>query len=165
MKILVLSDSHSSMQFMRRCVSTCKPDAIIHLGDHYDDAEALAEEYPNIPLHQVAGNCDRYRCPPSAREMLCYEVCGVRLFMVHGHNHYVKQGTGALLADARRYAVCAALYGHTHQPDCRMLEDGMWVLNPGSCGYGGRTAGIIEVREKKIITCRVITQADLEEML
>ena len=61
MKILVLSDSHSALRFMRSCVDAVKPDAIIHLGDHYDDAQALAEEYPHIPIHAVPGNCDRFR--------------------------------------------------------------------------------------------------------
>ena len=37
MKILVLSDSHSALQFMRQCVESVKPDAIIHLGDFFDD--------------------------------------------------------------------------------------------------------------------------------
>ena len=35
MKILVLSDSHSALQFMRQCVESVKPDAIIHLGDFF----------------------------------------------------------------------------------------------------------------------------------
>ena len=64
MKILVLSDSHSAMSFMRRCVERVKPDAIVHLGDHFDDAETLHEEYPGIRMYRVPGNCDRYRCPP-----------------------------------------------------------------------------------------------------
>ncbi len=46
MKILVLSDSHSSLRFMRDCVDAVKPDVIVHLGDHYDDAAVLREEYP-----------------------------------------------------------------------------------------------------------------------
>ena len=60
MKILVLSDSHAAIHFMRSCVEAIKPQAIVHLGDYYDDAEALKELYPQIPLHQVPGNCDRY---------------------------------------------------------------------------------------------------------
>ena len=46
MKILVLSDSHSALSFMRRCIDSVKPDAVIHLGDHFDDAEEMREEYP-----------------------------------------------------------------------------------------------------------------------
>mgnify|MGYP002514515205 CR=1 FL=1 len=44
MKILVLSDSHSALSFMFRCVRKVKPDAIIHLGDYFDDAQALQQQ-------------------------------------------------------------------------------------------------------------------------
>lgn len=165
MKILVLSDSHASLHFMRRCIQVLKPDAVVHLGDHYDDAQTMEEENPQIPFHMVAGNCDRYRCPPFARQMLCYDVCGVRLYMTHGHNEHVKSGIGGLLAGARKLDAQAALYGHTHVPDCHRESDGLWVLNPGSCGYGGRTAGVLEVVNKTIINCKIITQENLEEML
>ena len=164
MKILVLSDSHSTLRLMRQCVEIIKPDALVHLGDHYDDGAVLGEEYPALAVHQVPGNCDRYRCPPFAREVLCYTVCGVRLFMTHGHNHHVKMGIGALLADARKENVQAVLYGHTHRADCHREPDGLWVLNPGSCGYGGGSAGIIETEENEITACYLIGQDDLEEM-
>ena len=39
MKILVMSDSHSALAFMRRCIEAVEPDALIHLGDHYDRQE------------------------------------------------------------------------------------------------------------------------------
>ncbi len=164
MKILVLSDSHSSLRFMRRCVDAVKPDALVHLGDHYDDGEALAELYPHIPVHQVAGNCDRYRCPIGAREMLCYQLGGVMTYMTHGHTVHVKSGIGGLLADARRYGAQAALYGHTHIPDCHREADGLWVLNPGSAGYGGGSAGVLETDGRQITACYLLTQQDLEGM-
>ena len=162
MKILVLSDSHSAMRFMRSCVETIKPQAIVHLGDHYDDGEALGELYPQIPLHQVPGNCDRYRCPPWVQPRLCYDVCGVRLFMTHGHKYGVKTSTAMMIAEARAMHAQAALYGHTHVAECRRDEDGMWILNPGTSGYGGGSAGLIETENNTIIACRIITAADLE---
>ena len=45
MTILVLSDSHAALSFMRRLVDTIKPQAAIHLGDFYEDAQALQEDY------------------------------------------------------------------------------------------------------------------------
>ena len=165
MKILVLSDSHACLSFMRRCVEKIKPQAVIHLGDFYEDAQALQEDYSHIPFHMVAGNCDRYRCPISAREMLCYEVGGVMLYMTHGHNQCVKSGIGGLTAEARRLGAQAALYGHTHIADCHQEEDGLWVLNPGTCGHFGGSVGMIETDGKKITACRVITGAELEEYL
>ena len=150
---------------MRQCVEKIKPQAIVHLGDYYDDGEALGELYPNIQLHQVPGNCDRYRCPPWVQPRLCYDVCGVRLFMTHGHKHAVKTNTAMLLAEARAMHAQAALYGHTHIAECRQEETGMWVLNPGSAGYGGGSAGIIETQDNTITSCRVITAKDLEEFV
>lgn len=163
MTILVFSDSHSGLSFMRRCMDRFRPQTVIHLGDYYDDAEALQQDFSQIPFHIVPGNCDRYRCPLGAREVLCYPVGGVRLFMTHGHNHHVKSGIGGLLADARRNQANAALYGHTHQADCHQEEDGVWVLNPGTCGHFGGSAGLIETDGEKITACRILTQADLEE--
>ena len=161
MKILVLSDSHSGMRFMRRCIEKLRPDQIIHLGDYYEDGESLAEENPHLVFHQVPGNCDRYRCPIGAREILLMTIGGVRMYMTHGHRHNVKFFTSSLLADARKAKVAGVLYGHTHQANCCQEEDGLWVLNPGSCGYYGGSAGIIETEEKRIQSCYILRENDL----
>lgn len=165
MKILVLSDSHSALSYMFRCVSKLQPDAIIHLGDYYDDGETLAEEFPHIRFYQVPGNCDRYRAPLHAREILIMNVLGVDLYMTHGHRHNVKMTTTSLLADARAAKAQAVLYGHTHQADCRREPDGLWVLNPGSAGSYGGSAGLMEIENGKIQNCRIIRQTELEEMV
>ena len=163
MKILVLSDSHSSLRFMFSCLEQIVPDVVIHLGDYFDDGAALREAFPGIRLYQVPGNCDRYRCPPGQPEIMVERILGVNLYMTHGHCHNVKLTLTRLLQDARSCRADAVLYGHTHQPDCRQEPDGMWILNPGSCGYGGRTAGLIEVENGKIVSCRILRQEDLEE--
>ena len=164
MKILVMSDSHSGLSFMRECVKCLKPDAIVHLGDYYDDGQTIADENPHIRFYQVPGNCDKYRCPPFAQEILILPVCGVMLYMTHGHRHYVKSSTTRLIQDARASGAAAALYGHTHIPECHMEADGLWVLNPGSCGSWGGSVGLIEVKNGKIISCRNLGLTDLEEM-
>lgn len=163
MKILVLSDSHRSLSYMRRCVDKIKPNAIVHLGDYYDDAELLRTEYPHIYMYQVAGNCDIYRCPPFAREKLIMPVCGVNLYMTHGHLHHVKSYLRELIMDARACNVQAVLYGHTHIPKCYQEPDGLWVFNPGTCGCYSPTAGLIEVEDGKIVACRHILPEDLED--
>lgn len=161
MTILVLSDSHSTLRFMRQCVQTQKPDVLIHLGDYFDDGQVLKEEFSNIPFYQVPGNCDRYRCLPGQPEILLDSISGVRLYMTHGHRHQVKLTLGPLLKDARAARADAVLYGHTHCADCHQEEDGLWVLNPGSSGYYGGSAGIMEIRDGKIESCRIIREADL----
>lgn len=161
MKILVASDSHRGRSFLKWCIDRLRPDAVVHLGDYYEDAEILSEEYPHIPFHMVAGNCDYGRAPFSAREFLCYDVCGVRLYMTHGHNHHVKQSLHLLELDARAAGAAAALFGHTHQAYCH-LEGELWVVNPGSCVSYGGTVALIEVEDKKISACTILTQADVE---
>ncbi len=165
MKILVLSDSHSALSFMRQCIDKIQPDQIIHLGDYYEDGCAMGEEYPDISLIQVPGNCDRYRCPPFVQEVLSQRVDGVDFFMTHGHRHMVKQRLDMLLHDARKCKAAIALYGHTHIADCHQEEDGLWVLNPGSCGYYGGSAGLIETENRKIVNCRLIRQENLEDFV
>jgi len=164
MRILVCSDSHSGLAFLRYCLKKLSVHAIVHLGDYYQDAETIREEFPMIPMYQVSGNCDRYRCPPFAREILIMPVCGVPLYMTHGHLHQVKMSTSMLLREARQSKVAAVLYGHTHVPECRQEEDGLWVMNPGSCCSWGGTVGLIETEGGQIINCRILNQMDMEEM-
>ena len=161
MKILVLSDSHSALRFMHHCIDCVEPDVLIHLGDYYEDGETLAEEYPDIPLLQVAGNCDKYRCPPDARETMISRIGGVRFYMTHGHLHHVKTDTWGLLKAARDWEAKVVLYGHTHVPNCYQDTDGLWILNPGSCGYFGGSAGLVEIENGRVIHCSILREGDL----
>lgn len=162
MKLLVFSDSHAGLHFMRHCVKTLRPDAIVHLGDFYEDGGVIQSENSHLSFQQVPGNCDRYRCPVGAPEVVCCSFWGVRCFMTHGHNHHVKSGIGALLSDARRNSARLVLYGHTHRTDCHQEEDGLWVLNPGACGSFGGSVGVVEIENEKISACAVLTQAELD---
>lgn len=163
MKILVFSDSHSAISFMRTCMEAVKPDVVIHLGDHYDDGEVIREEYPNSRMYQVPGNCDKYRVPGFVPEILIERIGGVNFYITHGHKHMVKSGIGALVRDARLCKCDAALYGHTHRAESHLEEDGLLVLNPGASGFNGGSAGYLEIQDKKITTCRIISRWDLEE--
>lgn len=165
MKLLVLSDSHAGLSFMRRCIQRIKPDAMIHLGDYFDDGKCMAEEYPSIISHQVPGNCDRYRMVRYYPEMLCYEICGVKFYMTHGHNQKVKLGRYALLQEARQAGADVVLYGHTHCAECYQEEDGFWVMNPGACGSYSGTVGVIEIDNGLIKNCKILRNDDLEAFL
>lgn len=164
MKILVLSDSHSTLSFMRSCIRAVKPDAVVHLGDHYDDGTAMAEEFGILRFYQVPGNCDKYRLYSPVPETLVEHVCGVKLFMTHGHIHRVKVGLGSLIADAYRTGAQAVLFGHTHEAYCRQEADGLWVVNPGSCGYFGGSAALVEAQNNKITGCRILRQPELDAL-
>ncbi len=163
MKILVLSDSHAGKSFMRWAIQAVKPRAVVHLGDYYRDAEDMMEENPNIPFYCVPGNCDLHRGFIPAPEIRVEKVCGVLLYMTHGHRHNVKISRFSLIKDAKAAGAQAVLYGHTHQADC-YREGDLWVLNPGSSGVYGGSVGVMEVDNGKIISCRVLQQAALEKL-
>lgn len=162
MKILVLSDSHSGLRFMRQCINAVRPNAVVHLGDYYDDGATMAQEYPHLYFYGVPGNCDKYCNIVGAPETLISKVCGVRLFMTHGHLHGVKGGLDRLLCDASIHQVQAVLFGHTHSPMCARTKDGLWILNPGSCACESGSAGLITVENGEISDCRLLQQSDLE---
>ena len=149
---------------MRRCIRSVRPDAIIHLGDYFDDGEAMAEENPNIRIHQVPGNCDKYRMIRYEPEVRCYPVGGVKVYMTHGHLHNVKMNIYKLLMEARKMEAQVVLYGHTHIADCHREEDGLWVMNPGACGSSGGSAGLLEVDNGVILNCKILHLSDLEEI-
>ena len=164
MKILVLSDSHSSLRFMKRCVEILKPNTVVHLGDHYDDAAALAEEYSHVRFHMLPGNCDRNRCPADTPLIFYYSIGGVKFYMTHGHLHGVKSGLSRLLADAREKNVQAVLYGDTHIADCRQEID-LWIVNPGSCRGADGSVAVIETDGSAIVSCEILQVRDLEERI
>lgn len=161
MKILVFSDSHASLSFMRRCIEVTSPDAVIHLGDYYNDGQTMLEEFPQIPFHQVPGNCDMHRGWIPDPEVRLIELGGVRILMTHGHRHGVKMSLHRLLADARAANVQAVLYGHTHIAHCER-EDGLWILNPGAASWGG-SAGLISTHLGKIVSCVLLRPEDVKD--
>ena len=164
MKILAFSDSHLHLEYMLHCVACCRPDAIIHLGDYSQDAEVLQENYPAIPLYSVSGNCDQYKPGIHPPSIALIELCGVRFYLTHGHKHGVKQSLQRLIADGRASGAHAVLFGHTHEFYVQQY-DGLWVINPGSCGFFGSSAALITINNGKISGCRILRQSDLEETL
>ncbi len=162
MKILVLSDSHAGLSFMRWCIGKVKPQAVIHLGDYYQDGEAMQEEFSQISFYRVPGNCDQHRGFIPDPEIRVEKVCGLWLYMTHGHRHHVKMSLFSLLRDARASKVQAVLYGHTHTADCHVEADGLWVLNPGTCGVYGGSVGLIEAENGRILSCRVLDQTAVD---
>ena len=162
MKILVLSDSHAAMGFMRCCIEATCPDAVIHLGDYYKDGQSLLEEYPHIPFHQVPGNCDLNRAYLPDPETKLLELGGVRFLITHGHRHGVKQGLHHLLIDARASHVQAVLFGHTHSALCQR-EENLWILNPGPASWGG-SAGLITIQSGQITGCVLLKPEDVKDL-
>lgn len=163
MKVLVVSDSHSGLSYMRSWARLLAPQVIIHLGDYYDDGQVLGEEYPDSRLIQVPGNCDLFRSVTAGPQTVFTNLDGVGVYLTHGHRQRVKSGTGQLLAEARVVKADVVLYGHTHREECYQTDEGMWVMNPGSCGSSGGSVGLLVIQNGRVESCKVLHRDDMEE--
>ena len=130
MKLLVLSDSHGNLSHMEEAVLRVRPRMILHLGDCWRDGEKLRDLFPDIPFHQVPGNCD-YRPDEPAERLLFLE--DKRVLMCHGHTYGVKQSLLTAGYTAEEEHLDLFLFGHTHRPLVDMRGTTLF-LNPGSIG-------------------------------
>lgn len=151
MKLLVFSDSHRALSGMRQAVEAQQPDYVLHLGDMERDAEALAGEYPQLPVARVPGNCDGWFATGPLQKLVTYG--GKKVLMSHGHIWGVKSGYSSAIAAGRSSKADLLLFGHTHVPYCQRLEDGMWVMNPGSIRDSG-SFGVVTI-EGDGMDCRL----------
>lgn len=118
-------------------------DIIIHAGDLVD-RDLLHVFAPRI-VHAVRGNMD----PPTVSLPMrkVFELAGYRFGLVHGWGPPAGLGPRVMSEFAAESLDCL-IYGHSHMPDCRRLND-ILLFNPGSAmrprgGYPP-SAGILEV--------------------
>ena len=151
MKIVVFSDSHGMYNSMIDIVNSEEPNMVIHCGDFNRDADHLRRTFRTLEIHSVVGNCD-YGDRSDTEDL--FEVRGKRFYVTHGHLHGVKRDYTSLIYSAREKEADVAICGHTHVP---LFEkhDGLYVINPGSITFGGKTYGVIEITENSFdYTCK-----------
>ena len=147
MKILVLSDSHGKVGNMEQAVEAESPRMILHLGDCWRDGEKLHELFPQIPFHQVPGNCD-FRPAEPTEQLLFLE--DKRVLMCHGHTYGVKQSLLTAGYTAEEQNLDLFLFGHTHKPLVDMRGKTLF-LNPGSIGDSRRpTYGVVTLENGRL---------------
>jgi len=149
MRVLVISDTHGDISRALSAHSLAEPvDVIIHLGDGCAEA-ALLSEVLDIPVINVAGNCDLGAHAPRER---VWECEGKRILLTHGDFYQVKSGLDRLRQRAEEIGVDAVLFGHTHQAVLEK-QSGLLLLNPGSlANYGLRRSYAVLSLEPKGIT-------------
>lgn len=152
MKLVVFSDSHGNVDYMELAVQKEQPDLVLHLGDLCRDFEALQRRMPTRVMQNVCGNCDGFTETPEQRVLM---VEGRRILMMHGHRYQVKNSYLAAMYAARELEADILLFGHTHVPYCEEV-DGLWVLNPGSCGGRNPGHGVILLEGERTI-CKTAT--------
>ena len=144
MRAAVFSDTHGRTDLMVDAIEHYKPDMIIHLGDCEKDTEILKKKFPDIPLHNVCGNCD---FSPKAPLAELVDMGPVKALICHGHSYGVDMDTDRLVWSAREQGAKIAMYGHTHRAD-NTTAGGVQVLNPGTAGSGYRLSwATVEVLE------------------
>ena len=148
MKLLVMSDSHRKTDPMLEAVRLETPDFIVHLGDHDADCAAITEQFPQIPLRTLKGNCDPRSTAPAEDE---FELEGVKFFITHGHLHGVKSGSAQIVDAARQKGAKVLLFGHTHIPYYTTMQ-GIILVNPGSIGE--KIYAVLEIKNGAV-DCKI----------
>ncbi len=144
MKIVIFSDSHGNRTNMRETLKTEKPRMVFYLGDGLRDIERVMEEFPDIALHCVAGNCDLRSHVPTEELVI---VQNIPMLLAHGHTHNVKYGYESYLIYGMKRGMQVLLAGHTHTP-CIWEDRGVVLINPGSVGnYFSPTYAVLEIED------------------
>lgn len=151
MRILVLSDSHRRSGTVQKIIDA-QPTArqVFFLGDVTRDIDEMPRRFPEKEFFIVSGNCDGDSLYPNADLAV---VGGVHIFYTHGHTYGVKYGTERLREAAAARNCGIALFGHTH---CAYTsyENGIWLVNPGSCAEGrggGNSYAVIDLEPNGIL--------------
>ena len=128
MKVLVISDTHGNVARAFIAHTRSEPvDVVIHMGDGSADAD-LMREVLDVPVINVAGNCDPGVNAP--RECV-WECEGKRIMLTHGDAYHVKSGLTRLRHRAEEIGVDAVLFGHTHQSVFEK-HPALLLVNPGA---------------------------------
>ncbi|WP_299267004.1 metallophosphoesterase [Halorientalis sp.] len=128
--LTVVSDTHGTGTHRlsgRTREAVREADAVVHAGDFTTESVLDAFQSEARRLYGVIGNNDR----PAVRNRLpakrVVEHAGIRLVVVHGHEH--TETTLSLLG--RQEAADLVVFGHSHRPGVHE-GDGVTLLNPGS---------------------------------
>ena len=148
MKILVFSDSHGGAAYIREALAAHRgsTDIVYFLGDGIRDITDVLADFPEIPRVIVSGNCDSAlalaACGTDAPAEDVRTVDGLRVLAMHGHTARVKWGYDPLIYRASEVQADIVLFGHTHIPENRFVNDPngtarrILLFNPGSVGTG-----------------------------
>ena len=131
MKVLVLSDSHGAVHFLRRILDTeTECETVFFLGDGLSDIEKVKPHYPEKKFICVKGNNDFYF--QENREAYKY-IDGVTIMACHGDAFGVRSTLRELINKTASVRGNLALYGHTHQRNLYSdASTGIFAVNPGA---------------------------------
>lgn len=157
MKIAVISDSHNNLEYLRKVGELFVKQGIsivVHLGDNYDDAEALSDL--GLSVIKVPGVYEDYYKQPEIPNRIIKEFQGVKTLITHTEQSHENDLPSDIKPEQiiAEKSVEAIFYGHTHIPKIEEKE-GILFVNPGHLkkedkkGYPA-TYAIVEITDVKI---------------
>ena len=159
MKCLVFSDSHGSVNGIRRALNM-HPDAevIFYLGDGLRDLESFIYDKSKMWI-AVRGNCDFSALlgDGMVKKTDSITLMGHRIFLTHGDMYGVKYGLDGITKLAVDHNADVVLFGHTHKMLEKYIpteEGGFYLFNPGSIGGGfgiKPSYGVINITDSGIL--------------
>ena len=153
MRLLVLSDTHGDFNSLRRALDAQRnAEVIIHCGDGAEQYRYLKETCSDRQVIGVRGNCDWTSKLPTEETVT---VGGKTLFITHGHLYQAKFTFMNMVYAAREPKADILLFGHTHQAVTE-YDDGLYIMNPGSCHGYYATYGIIDITPKGDIVTNIV---------
>lgn len=133
-KILIVSDTHGSIDSIKSVIKKEKPDYTIHAGDFCVDIDFMKEHFS----HFVAGNND-----VEGSEILEFSIDNINFVLTHGHRiitffsfHNTKMERLNEFLISKNADVL--IFGHTHIEMFEKNND-LFILNPGSLVYPRNT--------------------------
>jgi uncharacterized protein len=137
MRIGVVSDTHlprfgqALPRALRHGLRAAHVELILHLGDFTaPEVPALFETL--APFDAVAGNNDGDELVTRFGRRKILQVDGIRLGLTHGDLGLGRTTPRRAAASFAPDEVDIVLFGHSHIPLVQRLDDGRWLLNPGS---------------------------------
>ncbi len=125
-----MSDTHGSIALAEKAIrAEMDIDLIIHLGDHYKDAQKLAYMFSDISFEYICGNCDL--AYEGVRSEKVLEIGGKNIMITHRHRYSVKEGPDKLYKRAEEKGLDLILFGHTHIAEIND-KGHCCLINPGS---------------------------------
>lgn len=153
MRILVFSDSHGDFRTINEAVRThSSAEIIIHCGDGYAEVLELKKMFPDKMIVAVRGNCDWSADMPAVETL---RVMGKTIYITHGHLYKVKFTPYNLICAARENEADIVLFGHTHNA-MTDYDDGLYIMNPGSCHGYRASYGIVDITDKGDIVTNIV---------
>ena len=154
MRILVVSDTHGDLNTLIRAVNS-QPTAeiIVHCGDGEEQVQFLKDNYKDKMIVGVRGNCDWNSLLPATETV---NVCGKKIVVTHGHLYNAKLGLYRIMSAAREQNADILLFGHTHRAMC-CYDDGLYILNPGSCHGYMASYGYVDITDKGDIVTNTVS--------